>query len=83
MKNPRLAEFYRQLRARGETTATLAAKIGRSRVHLTHIFNGSKRGRFTWQVLYPLLTEKELSLLLQCSAWNGTDGKPLAQKATR
>jgi hypothetical protein len=68
-----LAEFYRLLHARGETTGTLATKLCISGGALRRVIGGHRRRGHLWRKLAPLLTAKEISLLKdveQSSTWN-------------
>lgn len=69
-----LTEFYRSLRARGESTDGLAKKLNASPAVVRKLIGMLKRRRgFVWQGLLKLLTRRERKLLLhveQCSAWN-------------
>jgi hypothetical protein len=72
LKPPALSDFYRSLHARGESTTSLAAAIGRARSVVTKILNGDRRRGPAWAKLKPLLTAKEIALLdvVQSPTWN-------------
>ncbi len=73
--------FYRRLHQRGETTSSLAAKIGSSRAHVVQVVNHSRARHLpasrlrkflkcpkptgTWKRLKQILTAEELALLDQ------------------
>jgi hypothetical protein len=68
-----LTEFYRSLHARGESTDTLAIKLGVSGGAVRRLFAGLRRRGPLWRRLEQLLNDKERQLLRdveQCSAWN-------------
>ncbi len=69
-KEQALVDFYDELDREGLTVSFLAelAHVGRS--HLEQVFNGQRAGRNTWKHVIPMLGNKSLFLLKQCSAWN-------------
>lgn len=82
IKPTSLTEFYRSLKGRGETTDTLALKIGRSGGAVRRVLVGLRRRAPWWPRFEALLTERERRLLAdveQCSAWN----KPRLAKRPR
>lgn len=72
VKPAEMYDFYRLLHARGLDTASLAEKVGRSRVVVTRVLNGSRRRGPVWRKLESILTAEERALLdvVQCAAWN-------------
>ena len=73
IKPTSLHEFYRSLRARGETTDLLAEKIGRSGGAVRRVIVGLRRRAPWWKRFEALLTERERELLAdveQCPTWN-------------
>lgn len=74
MKPLALTQFYRALHARGESTATLAARLHVSRAVVTKLIGLLKPRRGpVWRGLLSLLTAEERALLVsveQCSVWN-------------
>lgn len=69
-----LADFYRALRARGESTDGLAQKLNCAPAVVRKLIGLLKRRRgHVWMGLQELLTPRERQLLAdveQCSAWN-------------
>lgn len=73
-------EFYASLHARGETTSTLAVKIGCSGGAVRRLITGHRKPAGPiWRRLITLLTEHEKALLNQtveqCSTWNIQRGR--------
>jgi hypothetical protein len=76
-KEKALVEFYRQLAKDGHngywraaTVSVLAVQAKVGRAHLAQVLTGARPGKNTWQRILPLLSERSLFLLRQCSAWN-------------
>lgn len=67
LKPSHIAQFYRLLRARGETARTLAAKLGlQQHTYISRLIYGHGRKRGTgsaWPKLRALLTPEELALI--------------------
>lgn len=73
LKPTPMAEFYRSLHARGETTDTLADTLRVSGGAVRRLLAGHRRKGVLWGKLAALLTERERALLAdveQCPAWN-------------
>lgn len=65
LKDPHLAQAYRLLHARGESTTTLAAKAFTSRAHVSQVLNGQQRRGRSWERIKAHLTPEEIALLEQ------------------
>jgi hypothetical protein len=74
LKPLELAQFYRLLHLRKQSSATLADKLNVSPAVVRKLIGLLKRRRgLVWERLLGLLTDEEKRLLLtveQCSAWN-------------
>lgn len=79
LKPLELAQFYRLLHERGESSETLAEKLNISPAVVRKLIGLLKPRRgMVWKGLLKLLTEEEKRLLLtveQCSAWNISQSK--------
>ena len=64
-KDVNLANAYRMLHARGETTSSLAAKLGTSRAYVSRMLSGEQRAGDRWKELCALLEPREIALLEQ------------------
>lgn len=58
-----LQDFYTSFHNRGLTTDLLAEFVGRSRVTVTRMLNGSRRRGPIWPKIESQLTAKEIALL--------------------
>ena len=65
-----LTEFYRVLHAAGMSVSDLATYARVGRAHLSQVFAGKRSGVHTWKHVIPLLNERCVFHLKQCSAWN-------------
>jgi hypothetical protein len=73
LKPTALSDFYRKLHARGESTATLAEKLGVSGGAVRRLTGGFRRRGPLWKRLTALLTDDERALLdyvERCTTWN-------------
>lgn len=70
LSDPRLREAYRRLHARGETTTTLAEKLGTSRAYVSRMLAGEQRAGKRWEDLRAVLEPRELELL-EAVVWEG------------